>query len=116
MFSKDLYSFKANTKRKPSPVRIYWSRIALKMAYFKLHIPNVFLKVKESHSPVLLLTGSIENVQEARLTIDQDLLSVAILNLKTIFFKQALKIRVHRRVVFFDKLILNELNCECRLA
>jgi hypothetical protein len=86
------------TSKKPSPVLMYCSRIALARGY--QHEPNSSSRPR-GDSRVFLLSRGIQDVEEGDLLVNDALLAVGVL---------------YRRVVLIHKVRLDELDRESRLS
>ena len=94
MSSKDFALLTANTRRNPSPVRIYWSLIALKTFDSQINLDLITLSVIEwsvgHRIPVLFLSCSVQNVKKTGLAIDYYLLSIRVLNSGVVFVNKTM--------------------------
>ena len=64
------------TSRKPSPVRMYCSRIALQRILFSANMMKRKKGPEEAGLPVFFLTSSIEDVEQRYFVVDDTLLAV----------------------------------------
>ncbi len=104
MSSKDLALFTANTSKNPSPVLMYYNgdkksrRDLFSQNHNALGPPQVYLI---AHGRVFFLTGSVEDVKEARLAVNDNLLAIRVL---------------YGGVVLVHEMVLDQLDCQGALA